>query len=57
MEPGVLFPPAILRSEIKGNGLNGIATIHGGKRGTKEGATGRVRQIHRIDDFRLMIDD
>jgi hypothetical protein len=39
MEPGVLFPPAILRSEIKGAGLNAKAAIRDGKKGVEEGAT------------------
>src|SRR5690242_5731581 len=60
MEPGVFFPPAILRSEIKGRCLNGIVRFPEGMRGAEEGATRRVRQVHRaerIDDFRLLFDN
>lgn len=48
MEPGVLFPPAILRSEIKGAGLNGNAAIREGKSRAREGAMRRVPLVHRF---------
>src|SRR5579875_633659 len=57
MEPGVFFHLPILRSEIKGIGLNGIATFHDEIREAKEGATRRVHQVHRFLLFRLWFPD
>jgi hypothetical protein len=51
MEPGVFFPPAILRSEIKGARLNRIRSFQVGMMSAEEGATRTVRQFERLGRF------